>query len=534
MIKVEPARLREPAAWIMLAVVCSGVLFGLLTFVTGGSGEPFGLVSGTVLQTLSSATRAALAVGAVVLTTRFGAPTPRSRLIGLIAAGSLAIAVAFGLLGAVLMLFGELSFGSKILVLLTALPEIALMAVAAVYVLSTLAPAVAKPARVQGRNEEPFFGGYQNDGFQGYGSYPSPEPNGAPVPAGPVQDPSVPSALSAAPHQQHPAQPGLVYDDPADRTQDAYAAPVYDQGYASRHEVVQPSGNGFGEPYRPPVNAAPQQAPQQAPPQGPVFDQHGYAGDSPSFPPVTYNEPTYSETTYNAPVYNEPVYQEPVYNEPVYQNPAAYPANQSNYGGSPFSGYSGPQFAQQAYEPSYEGDLREQQLAQAYQQAQSYQQAPTAPQQPQPVQQQPVQQALPQAVQQPAQPVYNSPLGHPQTREPYQQDRFQGDPLNGPEQTIRYGGDPLSSPDLSRYQGDPLSSPDLGRYLGDPLSGPERARYQGDPLNDPLPGNELLDPTAIYKPERQQAKPEEGVSREQAAQGADGNPHWYGSDRRDH
>ncbi|GAA1008703.1 hypothetical protein Aple_063110 [Acrocarpospora pleiomorpha] len=495
-------------------------------------------------------------MGAVVVTTRFGDPTPRSRLIGLIAAGALALTVVFGLLSAPVLLFADVDFGDKFRMLLGLLPKVALEAIAALYVLGTVSPPLArKPQdrnrdRNNGRNEEPFFGGYQNDGFQGYGSYPSPEPAGAPVPTGPVQDPSVPSTLPAAPHQQHPAQPGLVYgsaDSSADRTQDAYAAPVYDQGYASRHEVVQPSGNGFGEPYRPPVNAAPQQAPQQvpqqAPPQGPVFDQHGYAGDSPSFPPVAYNEPTYNESTYNAPVYNEPVYQEPVYQEPVYNEPVyqdpAYQANQSNYGGSSFSGYAAPQFAQQAYEPSYEGDLREQQLAQAYQQAQSYQQAPTAPQPPPQQAQQsqlppPVQQALPQAVQQPAQPVYNSPLGHPQTREPYQQDRFQGDPLSGPEQTIRYQGDSLSSPDLSRYQGDPLSSPDLGRYLGDPLSGPERARFQGDPLNDPLPGNELLDPTAIYKPERQQAKPEEGVGREQAAQGADGTPHWYGSDRRDH
>ncbi|GAA0395950.1 hypothetical protein Acor_48610 [Acrocarpospora corrugata] len=522
MIKVEPARLREPAAWIMLAVVCPGVLIGVWYFVEALFGGTLGGLVSTAFQTQASATRVALAVGAVVLTTRFGAPTPQSRLIALISVGALALSVVFGLLSGLLMLFASFDFGDKIIILLNSLPELALAAIAGVYILSTIAPAAAKPARQgrpQERNEEPFFGGYQNDGFQGYGSYPSPEPAGAPVPT--AQVPSVSTAPSAVPPQPQPsAQPALPYgsaERPADRTQDAYAAPVYDQGYAAQPGFVQSPEQVNGNGYQPPVYAAaPQAFPQQQPPQGPVFDQHGYAGDSPSFPPVAYNEPTYAEPVYSEPVYKEPTYseqpayQEPAYQEPAYQEPAyqepTYQPNQSNYGGSPFSGYSGQQFAQQAYEPSYEGDLREQQLAQAYQQAQSYQQTPTAPQ---------------QAPQQAPQPVYNNPLGHPQTREPYQQDRFQGDPLSGPEQTVR-------------YQGDPLSSPDQGRYLGDPLSGPERTRFQGDPLTDPLRGDELLDPTAIYKPERQQAKPEEGTSREQAAQGADGNPHWYGSDRRDH
>lgn len=207
-----------------------------------------------------------------------------------------------------------------------------------------------------------------------------------------------------------------------------------------------------------------------APPPGPAFDQYGYAGQR--------------------------------------SEPEGYSSYGAQQGGSPFSGYSGAQFARQAAEqapdgtgfdsggfeaafdgPPYDGggaDPREQQLAQAYQQAQSYQQqarpvdyssGPTGPMNP------------PQEYQG----YYDNPLGHPQTPErPVH-------PVGDVEQTMRFNP----------------------------------AAYQGDSLSDPPSGGreEPLDPTAIYAPERPQAKYEEGSGSDQSGRGTDPNLPWYGSDR---
>ncbi|WP_214109891.1 hypothetical protein [Acrocarpospora catenulata] len=509
---MEPARLREPAAWIMLAVVSTSVLVGIFRLLLGGSGAAFGVRAALSLDLLVSPVSAALAVGAVVVCTRFGEPTPKSHLIGLGAAGALAIATLFGAISLLALLAGSLDFGDKVEGLVLTLPMLALTALALVFVLGAVAPTAprTRTGRMPDQDQEPFFGGYQNDGYQGYGNQvPAPEPVMAPVVPEPAVPPaSVPSPASAAPQPQHTAQSALPYaaERSADRTQDAYAAPVYDQGYAAQPGFVQPVEQSFSAAS---YAASQQNGYQQQPPQGPVFDQHGYAGDAPSYPPLSYDNP------------------------PVYDDTPAYP----QHGGSPFVGYSGQQFAQQAYEPpyepayepSYEGDPREQQLAQAYQQAQSYQQQP-----PQSVPQsvpQPAPQPLPPAPLPPAPPAqsgYHNPLGHPQTPPTPQ--------YEGPDQTVRfqndpYRGEPLTSPDLGRYLGDPMSGPESVRYQGDALSSP---RYQGDPLSDPLRADQLIDPTAIYKPERPQVNPDAGSGREQAAQGAEATPHWYGSDRRDH
>ncbi|WP_182879778.1 hypothetical protein [Microbispora sp. H10949] len=209
-----------------------------------------------------------------------------------------------------------------------------------------------------------------------------------------------------------------------------------------------------------------------APPQGPVFDQYGYAGQQ-------------SETGGYGRFPNPP------------EGPGFPPAGAE---GRPYepeqpyghSGYSGSEFAPQPAEhaaggpafdapPAYESpaDPREQQLAQAYQQAQSYQKIalpdhPTGPQD------------LPE--------YYDNPLGHPQSSEPAP---FQAPPPGAAEQTLRF----------------------------DPSG------YRGDPLTDPLRREEPIDPTAIYTPDRSQAKYEEGSAPDQAGRGTDPNLPWYGSER---
>ncbi|MGI5160933.1 hypothetical protein [Microbispora sp. CA-102843] len=258
-----------------------------------------------------------------------------------------------------------------------------------------------------------------------------------------------------------------------------------------------------------PEPPAPQRPDYSPPPQGPVFDQYGYAGQQtdsggygqfPSAPPAVPGGPGAPDPRgYGQPSHGQPSHGQPSYDQPSYDPLAGRPAPEArpyeqdqSYGqGSPFSGYSGPAHAHQAADhaagspafdapPAYEGpaDPREQQLAQAYQQAQSYRKGalpdhPTGPQD------------LPE--------YYDNPLGHPQSEPP----PFQP-PAPGPaDQTLRF----------------------------DPSA------YRGDPLSDPLRREEPLDPTAIYTPDRSQAKYEEGSAPDQAGRRTDPDLPWYGSER---
>lgn len=298
----------------------------------------------------------------------------------------------------------------------------------------------------------------------------------------PAQAAPQPAAQQSWPAAAEPAQ-NQGYDpqshQPAQQDFQAGAAHYAEQFGSSAQPVPAPLPYGQPEPapawpaaqfdQQPAGHGQPPQGPSPngpaAPAPGPAFDQYGYAAQRPE------------------------------------------PENYSSYGAQPggaFSGYPAAQFARQAaeqapggpgfeaggFEPAfdrspYEGggaDPREQQLAQAYQQAQSYQQqarpvdyssGPTGPVNP------------PQEYQG----YYDNPLGHPQTSAPH------GDV----EQTMRF-------------------SP---------------AAYQGDSLGGPAPGGreEPLDPTAIYAPERPQAKYEEGSGSDQSGRGTDPNLPWYGSDR---
>ncbi|GGO18488.1 hypothetical protein GCM10010116_37280 [Microbispora rosea subsp. aerata] len=238
-----------------------------------------------------------------------------------------------------------------------------------------------------------------------------------------------------------------------------------------------------------PEAPAPQRSDYSAPPQGPVFDQYGYAGQQTDA--GGYGQ--FQSAAPGAP--GGPAASDPHgYGQPSYSpSPESRPYEQDQpYGqGSPFSGYSGPAFARQAEHapggpafdapPAYEApvDPREQQLAQAYQQAQSYQKSslpdlPTGPQD------------LPE--------YYDNPLGHPQS-------------------------------DPAPFQQPPAAGPDNQTVRFDP------SVYRGDPLSDPLRREEPLDPTAIYTPDRSQAKYEEGSAPDQAGRGTDPNLPWYGSER---
>ncbi|MEV6861450.1 hypothetical protein AB0M44_10660 [Streptosporangium subroseum] len=196
------------------------------------------------------------------------------------------------------------------------------------------------------------------------------------------------------------------------------------------------------------------------------------------------------------------------------QSQSSFPQPPENYG-QPFPGYPSTEFGRPAEQNSqYPApapdpvDLRSQQIAQAYQQAESYQQQAqgTEPQLRVP--------DYPEHTAPAGSGSYDDPFGHPQlpqtsqtppAAQPYQQQTsHQWD--SSAEATLRF--------DPNAYQADPLGAP-----------GPASRSWDSQPI----------DPTAIYKPERSaQVTEEETPDRERVGPGQDQNMSWYGSDRREH
>ncbi|GAA5044015.1 hypothetical protein HNP84_004534 [Thermocatellispora tengchongensis] len=169
--------------------------------------------------------------------------------------------------------------------------------------------------------------------------------------------------------------------------------------------------------------------------------------------------------------------QQQQYSTPGYQTPPAYGQQQP-------SSYQG--YATQPEQPRYEDpvpmDPRSQQLAHAYQQAQTYQQAHagTEPQLQYPAESTP-----------PAQ-HYDDPFGHSQTPPASSYTPQHSQPSNQP---------PMQQPGQPQGQQGQNQSWPPGEPLGDSTLRFQPKAYQGtDPLNVSRPGDEPIDPTAIYTP----------------------------------
>ncbi|WP_285702332.1 hypothetical protein [Microtetraspora sp. NBRC 16547] len=640
MLKVDSGRLREPAAWIMLAVVATNVLFGVVHLFFGSAS--FTMRAMAYLSAFVSPLNTALAAAAVLLVTRAGDPTARARLVNLGTMALLGLAALLGLVATIGGFFAGGSFGDKIEYLILALPQVALAAVGMLFARSSIGADV--PRRGAARSEERFFG-FPDEGFAGYNPQqaqlmqPVQGASGAPSYA-PTQveqayvagqgDPAFGQAQGEQAFGQAQNEPafgqaqgdptfGQAQNEPAYGQSQPYAASSaspaqgFQDGYAPAPQPANhgyppqepqpvghfgsqghaPESQGYGSepqgyaepqqpaavvpygqqqpsqqpspggqqpaqpqhaPSQPPVQPAPpvqavqpvQQAPQppvqpvpqafpQAtggypqPPQGPMFDQHGYAGqqgeaagygafgaqqDNSSFPPVPQIEaPGYANQGYTDQSFGQSAYPAAEQAQPFGHQQEQYGQQAEPYGQqgpASFSGYSGGQFGHnqaaeqassfeqpaQGFDPSrpYEQavDPREQQLAAAYQQAQNYQQHA-----------QPADYAGSQTAPQDYPEYYDNPLGHAQT------------------------------PDSSRYSAPSDQTPDSSRYSApsDQTMRFDASLYQGDPLSGPLRREDTIDPTAIYAPERSQAKLEEGVSTEQAGHGADPQAPWYGSQR---
>ncbi|MBX6384054.1 MAG: hypothetical protein IRZ07_13955, partial [Microbispora sp.] len=139
MLKVDTDRLREPAAWMMLAVVITSILVGIARLLIGSSpSSTFGIRAAVNLHSLVSPLSTALAAGAVLLVAKAGAPTPRARLVALGAAGSLGLGVVFGVIGVLGVLVGDVpTFRDRFEYLITGLPMVALAVCGALFAIST-------------------------------------------------------------------------------------------------------------------------------------------------------------------------------------------------------------------------------------------------------------------------------------------------------------------------------------------------------------------------------------------------------------
>nr|WP_157554015.1 hypothetical protein [Herbidospora sakaeratensis] len=465
-------RLREPAAWLLVAAAGTTVLVGVIRLVFGdssplGGAAEFGIRSVVALSELTSPVTAALVIGAVFLSTRFGgAPTPKSGLITMGGAGTLAVATLFGAISLLGTLFSGLGFGGKLEILLLGVPTFALTGLALVYVLTMVSPlpaGAAKPKKARRLSVVPPAIPFPQTGDAHPVQSAPVEPDYSSYPQGPVFDQNGYAGQQVV--EEAPLPPVTPAAQQPERY--SYPEPVYDD---TPSQWDSSPFSGFSGPqyarqaYEPPAAEAAAPAPRLPAIETPfdssvreVSGREQVAYETPfdsSVREVSGREQVAYETPFDSSVRAVPGREAAAYEPPVQSYDLA--ANETVYGAPVLDpGYPAqPPVYGAPYEPGYEGDIREQQLAQAYQQAQSYQQQPEGYRQ-------------------------SNPFGHPQA-----------------------------------------------------ASQVAPQRYHGDPLSDPLRAEDLLDPIdpiAIYRP----AKTGEGLPADPASLDSDATAHWYSPDRRD-
>lgn len=232
MINAEAGRLREPAAWLMIAVASTGVLIGVEQLLFGTSlGGSFAFRAASHVGGLTSPVTTALLVGAVLLAGHAGPAIARLKLMTQVAVGILGLAALFGTVGVFGGLFaGETGLWQKVEFLVVSLPALGLTGLALAYLLPRMA--AAGPARKQApfSHAQPFPG-----------AQPGPHPgsqSGAPYPGPHVQEqaPAQPVTHGVPPYEQGPrpqetAQHGFPVQDQhhAFPQQDQHAFPNQDK-----------------------------------------------------------------------------------------------------------------------------------------------------------------------------------------------------------------------------------------------------------------------------------------------------------------
>ncbi|WP_433512429.1 hypothetical protein ACQP2T_53275 [Nonomuraea sp. CA-143628] len=304
MSKLDVARLREPAAWLMLAGGGLNILVSI--------GKVLVSSSGSVVADLSFADRAfsnfgnftspvttALLLGSVVLLTKVGAPSSQAKPVAFGAAAMLGIATLFGAITLILGLFAGSGARLTAEFVIRGVPVLALTAIALVYLLPQVLPdrPAVQPQQGYGQQFPNAPYGQQPPGQQQpYGQQP-PSYGGQPEQPGYAQQPpglggqleqpaygQQPPSYGGAPEQPAPGQQPPSYGEQPGYGQQppSYGGPAAAEqagqaGYAQQPPSFGGQPDGFGAPAEQPGYA------QQPPSQGGQPEQPAYGQQPPSY-----------------------------------------------------------------------------------------------------------------------------------------------------------------------------------------------------------------------------------------------------------
>jgi hypothetical protein len=258
-------RLREPAAWALIAAAGLQVLAGLILLFNGPSFTLQALSEVSYGSTITGVTLGGIVVLAVLLVTRGESPSPQARTIVIAGLAVLGIAIAFGVVTWLASLGapgGESGTGAsaKAAVFLYGAAKLIVLGIAGYFVFTVFqALRPARPAAQQPGSIPPGQGYGYPPQDQAYGGYAQPQGYGQQ----PYQQYGQPD------YQQQQQQP---YAQPQGYEQQSYGQQGYEQqgyeqqGYGQPQAYEQPHG-GYEQPqggYEQPGYAAQPQPPQPA------------------------------------------------------------------------------------------------------------------------------------------------------------------------------------------------------------------------------------------------------------------------------
>ncbi|MEU8397399.1 hypothetical protein AB0C28_19575 [Nonomuraea sp. NPDC048892] len=270
MSKLDVARLKEPAAWIMLVTGLMQVVLAIGHILIGSTASSsFMERAAGNFSSVTSPVVTALLLGAVLLVTKVGEPSAKAKPITYGAAAGLLLASVFGMLALLLGLFSGLGARSTIEYVLLGVPTLALTAIALVYLLPQVMPErpAAQVYHGQFGAQPGFFAGQP----QQFGQGEQPQP-GYGQPGYPQQPPSGQQPFG----QDQPGQPGYGQDQAAG----GFAQQPGQQGFGQEQGPGQqgPGGPGQQGPGGQPGFGGPQDQ-QQAP-----YGQQPMSGQQPGQP----------------------------------------------------------------------------------------------------------------------------------------------------------------------------------------------------------------------------------------------------------
>ncbi|MFG2073995.1 hypothetical protein [Nonomuraea maritima] len=382
MSKIDVTRLREPAAWIALVTGLMNVILaiGHILISPSAFGSSFAERSMAFFPNLTSPIVPALLLGAVLLVTKVGPPSPKAKLFAYGAAAGLALATVFGLIALLAGMASGAGARSTVEHFFLGAPTLALTAIALVYLLPQVTaerPAAqvhgqfgrqpgyfGQPDQPQPGPQHPGYGGPQ-DQYAGYGPQDQPAFGQQEQPPGsygqqPAYGQQPPSGQQPS-YGQEPSygqaqEPGFGQGQESGFGQEPGFGQNQEPGYGQQ----QGQEPGFGQGQEPnfgqqpaPAQAYGQQPPSaaqpgygQQPPSGQFFGQQPAQGQDPAYgQQPAYGQPGYDQQPPSGQGYGQqpPSGQQPAYGQqPPSGHQPAYdqqPPSGQGYGQQPPSGH---------------------------------------------------------------------------------------------------------------------------------------------------------------------------------------------------